>query len=120
MSASSQAADRILGALGDLLSREAVAARAGSGLRVRAIQERMKPLVEALPELAVQSRSPQVTESISRLRELRRQNVLLMQEALRRICREIHSRTDALDRARRISPAYGARIAVASNLNVCT
>jgi hypothetical protein len=119
MNDSPQAADRIVAALQDLLSREAVAARAGSGLRVRKVQERITPLLESLARMAAPSLSPSIDESIAGLADTRRQNVLLMQNALRRIGREIDSRAKALERVRRVSPAYAARTPVASRLNAC-
>jgi hypothetical protein len=117
---SSQAAARIVTALDNLLAREALAARSASGTRLRVIQRRITPLLESLSEMAGQLRSPQIRESMMGLAEKRRKNVLLMQDALLRIRREIDSRSEALERVRRVSPAYGGRTPVASRLNACT
>jgi hypothetical protein len=115
-----QTADRIEESLLDLFSREALAARSGSGIRVRAVQERIKPLIEALCAVAEQKRSPRVEETLSRVADARRENVRLMQAALGGIRRELDSTSVALGRARRLSPAYGAGAKVASRLNTCT
>jgi hypothetical protein len=120
MKDSLQAAGRILAALDELLAREAVAARAASGSRLRVIQNRITPLLESLSEMAGELRSPRIRESMLCLAEKRRQNVLLMQDALLRIRREMDSRAEAVERLRRVSPAYGARMPVASRLNACT
>ncbi len=120
MKGSSHAAERIVAALDDLLAREAVAARAASGSRLRVIQSRITPLLESLSEMAEHLRSPRIRESMVGLAEKRRRNVLLMQDALLRIRREIDSRSEALERVRRVSPAYGGRTPVASRLNACT
>jgi hypothetical protein len=106
--------------LGDLLSREAVEAMAGAGLRVRALQARIEPLVTALSELAAESSHRHLAGAIQGLVEKRRRNQLLMQEALVRIRGEIDSRTRALERLRRVRPVYGKQNAVATRLNVAT
>jgi len=115
-----ETAERIVASLGELLAREAVAARAGSGSRVLAIQVRIAPLLEALSGMAGQLRSAWIHAALLGLAERRRQNVLLMQEALLKTRREIDSRSEALERLRRVRPAYGARTPVASRLNACT
>jgi hypothetical protein len=120
MNASAKVIERIEDALADLLEREALAARAGSGTRVLAIQERIRPLVEAVSSLAAQSRSPRARESVGRLAEARRQNRLLMQAALGRIRLEIDLKKAALERVRRLSPAYRRGSPVALRLNACT
>jgi hypothetical protein len=120
MSDSPQSAERIVSALRDLLSREAVAARAGSGLRVRAIQARTKPLVEALNGMSALAVSSRLKQAVADLAETRRRNLFLMKEAVGRIRREMNSRSVALARIRRIGPVYRSRTAVASRLNACT
>jgi hypothetical protein len=115
-----QAAERLVGALGDLLLREAVAARSGRGSRVRAVQARIRPVVAALSALARESPQPRLAGAISSLVERRRQNQLLMKAALVRLREQIDTRSRALGRLQRVSPLYARRRAVASRLNVST
>jgi hypothetical protein len=114
---SSITADRLVEALRDLLSREALAARAGSGTRVRALQERIKPMVALLARLASEPSGSFLAGDISELVEKMRQNRLLMQQSLMRLRMEIESRSEALGRARRIKPIYRAKPTVAVRLN---
>jgi|SRR5271165_4444250 len=118
--AGSEAADRLVAALGDLLSREAVEARAGAGSRVRSIQERISPVVESLSKLAKESPNPRLAGALERLVEKRRQNRLVMQAALNSLRRDIEDRTKALERLRYVGPAYRPRNLVASRLNAST
>jgi|GEM_PF-2479433 hypothetical protein len=120
MNAAPQAADRIMEALCDLLSREAVAARAASGLRVRSVQARIKPLMEALSRMAAFSASPGFNQAMARLSERRSDNLRLMREALARIRSERDARSAALARIQRVGPVYSGRIPVASRLDACT
>ncbi len=112
--------ERLVAALGDLLSREAVEAMAGAGLRVRALQARIEPLVTALSELAEESSQKHLSGAIRGLGEKRRRNELLMHESLVRLRGEIDSRTRKLERLRRVRPVYGKQNAVATRLNVAT
>ncbi len=120
MSGDSQAADRIIAALRDLFSKEAAAARKGSGLRVRSVQARIKPLMEALSRMEGASASPRFNQSISSLSDRRSENLRLMREALARIRSEMDARSAALARIQRVGPAYSGRTHVASRLNACT
>ncbi|HEY1763994.1 MAG TPA: hypothetical protein VGF85_03660 [Opitutaceae bacterium] len=112
--------ERLAAALGDLLSREAVEALAGAGLRVRALQSRIAPLVAALSTLAADSPRGPLRSAIDGLAEKRRQNQALMSRSLSRLRDEIDARGLALDRLKRVRPAYGRQRAVATRLNVAT
>ncbi len=112
--------ERLVAALGDLLSREAVEALAGAGLRVRALQARIEPLVTALSQLAAEASQRHLAGAIRGLAEKRLQNQRLMQDSLVRMRGEIDSRTRALERLRRVRPVYGKQNAVATRLNVAT
>jgi hypothetical protein len=110
-------ADRLVGALRDLLSREAVAARAASGTRVRALQARIEPLVALLARIAAEPSGSYLAGDIARLVETMRHNRLLMQQSLMRIRMEIEAKSQAVARIRRVNPAYRARGAVARRLD---
>ena len=116
----SQTADRLVAALGDLLSREAIEALAGAGLRVRALQARISPLVTALSDLASDPAEPQLAGAIGKLVEKRKHNQALMQESLARMRRELDGRGRALERLRRVRPVYGRQNAVATRLNAAS
>jgi hypothetical protein len=113
-------ADRLIGALRDLMSREAVAARAGSGTRVRALQERIEPLVALLARIASEPSVSYLSRDIADLVETRRQNRLLMQQSLMRLRMEIESKNETLGRLRRVRPAYQSASPVARRLNATT
>lgn len=119
MNAPIETADRLVAALRDLLSREAVAARSGSASRVRAIQARISPLVVALSKMLSQL-SPDLKEDVAELVEARRQNTLLMKEALLQIRSNIKATSEALGRVRKVGPAYRRGTAVASRLYAST
>lgn len=112
--------ERLVAALGDLLSREAVEALAGAGLRVRALQSRIAPLVAALAKIAAETPHGPLKSAIEGLAEKRRQNQALMSKSLSRLRDEIDLRGFALDRARRVRPAYAKHRAIATRLNVAT
>lgn len=112
--------ERLVAALADLLSREAVEALAGAGLRVRALQSRITPLVAALSKIAADSPHGPLQGAIEGLAEKRRQNQALMSRSLSRLRDEIDARGYALDRVKRVRPAYGKHRAVATRLNVAT
>ena len=112
--------ERLVAALGDLLSREAVAALAGAGLRVRALQSRISPLVAALSKLTAETRHGNLRSAVEGLAEKRRQNQALMSRSLSRLRDEIDSRGLALERLKRVRPAYCKHRAVATRLNVAT
>jgi len=112
-----QTADRLVSALGDLLDREAVAARSGSGTRVRAIQGRIGPLIEALTRLAVESPGHAFAGALAALAEKRRRNTALIEAALAKVRRDVELRAQASQRLGRISPAYGQRPETSSRLN---
>ena len=92
---------RLLSSLDDLLDREAVAARSGSGTDVRRIQERITPVLSRLTAiLADPSVARQVSDRLGRMGDRRRENRALMSVARDRLQRE-RSRTDeALGRLR--------------------
>ena len=113
-----QPADRLIVALDDLLSREAHAARSGSGLRVRDLQARIEPLVAALANLAGESPGHGFSAKVASLVEKRRQNIVLMQESLGRMRSEIDARAETLARIRRVSPAYLPQANPAPRLDV--
>ncbi len=115
-----QTADRLAAALGDLLSREAVEVRSGAGLRVRALQARIGPLVAALVKLAAESPGHPFSGVVAGLVEKRRQNRMLMQRTLREMRQVIDSREETLQRMRHVSPVYRRQCAVASRLNATT
>lgn len=110
-------ADRLIAALNRLLSREEAAVRAGSGLRVRALQSRIAPLIATLARLGEESPGHEFSRGIVPLVEKRRQNMLLMKESLATIRREINARAEMLGRIRRVSPAYNPQVKIASRLN---
>jgi hypothetical protein len=112
--------ERLVAALGDLLSREAVEAMAGAGLRVRALQARISPLVAALSKLAAESPPGPLAGAIAGLARKREQNQALMCHSLARLRGEIETRAQALERLKRVRPAYGKQRAVATCLNVAT
>jgi hypothetical protein len=112
-----QTADRLVAALGDLLDREAVEARCGSGTRVRAIQERIAPLVEALTRLAAESPGHDFAGGLAALAEKRRRNAILIEAAVAKLRQEMEFRSQASKRLSRISPAYGLRPGTSTRLN---
>lgn len=112
-----QSVDRLAAALGDLLAREAVEVRAGSGLRVRALQARIGVLVEALVKLAGESPGHHFAGVVAGLVETRRQNTLLMQRALGGMRQAIDAKEATLKRIRHVSPVYRPQRGVASRLN---
>lgn len=115
-----QSVDRLAAALSDLLSREAVEARAGSGLRVCALQARIQPLVAALARLAGESPGHAFAGIVASLLEKRRQNTLLMQCKLRDMKRALDAGDETLRRIRHVSPVYRRQACVASRLNATT
>jgi hypothetical protein len=112
-----QTADRLVSALSDLLDREAVEARSGSGIRVRAIQGRIGPLVEALTRLAAESPGHDFAGGLAALAEKRRRNMALIEAALAKVRHEIELRSRAAQRLNQIGPAYGPKPTSSSRLN---
>jgi hypothetical protein len=112
-----QTAERLVGALRRLLASEEIEIRRGSGLRVRALQSRITPLVATLARLAADSPEYEISRGVQNLLEQRRRNTLLMRESLGKMRQGIDARSDALARIRVVGPAYGPRASVASRLD---
>jgi hypothetical protein len=111
--------ERLVAALGDLLSREAMEALAGAGLRVRALQARISPLVAAVSKLAAEAPRGPLAGAIEGLARQREHNQALMRHSLARLRGEIETRAQALERLKQMRPAY-CKQRVATRLNVAT
>jgi len=111
-------ARRLIAALADLLAREALAARGGSGLAVRALQARISPLIRRLVELSEPGFDPELAEAWAEIRQRREDNRRLMEAARERLRAEIAAKTANLGRLRRIAPAYRRRPGAATYLDV--
>jgi hypothetical protein len=111
-------ADRLITALADLLAREALAARGGSGLAVRALQDRIAPLISRLVELSEAGFDPEVAAAWAEIRRRREDNRRLMEAARERLRGQIAAKTANLGKLRRIAPAYRRRQGAAAHLDV--
>lgn len=112
-----QTAQRLLSALEDFASQEAVLLRSLDLVEAVQISERAAPLVEKLCSLAI---DPGVSSLRPRVEELvaqRRRNAVLLDAHLARLQGELRRIDEARLRLSRVAPVYGGMAPVESRLN---